>query len=149
MNSGCSTFDQLQTRYQFIRLIKVDGSHIVAVRIQMPDVVFGNLNCVLDQRPEDWHLLNQLSSKIGADGLHSELSASSLSTILISTLKYRRMRYEAIGTWKIPLTKSSTSRQSSRDISLNAGRPGPRAIAPLLLPDISLSLNCSDNVRTP
>lgn len=87
MDYSCGTFNQLQTGYQLIRLIEVDGFHVVANRIHLSNIVFGNLNRIVDKCPEYRHFLYQIGPKIRANGLNSKLSADALNSILFTALK--------------------------------------------------------------
>lgn len=87
MNGCRCTFNQLQTCYQLIRVVKIHRFHVVANCIHLPDIVFGDLNRVVDRRPKYRNFLNQIASKVCADGLNGKLCADPLNSILFSALK--------------------------------------------------------------
>lgn len=87
MNRGCCTFDQLQTCYQLIRLIEIHWFHVLAHRIHLPNIVFGDLYRVVDQSPEYGNFLGQIGTEVRTNCLNSKLGANALNSILFTCLR--------------------------------------------------------------
>lgn len=152
MNGSCGTLNQLQTRDQLICDVEIHRFHVVANRIHLPDIVFSDLNGIIDQSPEYRNFHGQIGAEVCANGLNSKLGADALNPVLLAALKTFTIDMsfvEGFTRWKSPLTGSSISVQSSRDTSMIGGRPGPRSTDPLLLVGASLALLCNDSVSTP
>lgn len=90
MNRGRRALNQLQTRYQLVCLVEIHRLHVGASRIHLPDIVFGDLNRVVDQCPEQRNFLGQIGTEVRANGLNGELCADALNTILLATLQIQR-----------------------------------------------------------
>lgn len=87
MNRGCCAFDQLQTRYQLVRLIEIHWFHVLAHRIHLPNIVFGDLYRVVDQSPEYGNFLGQIGTEVRTNRLNSKLGTNALNSILLTCLR--------------------------------------------------------------